>query len=89
MSTISALAHHVDQLLTQHRTLALEHSQLQRRVVELEQQVQQQQVQQQQAASNLDQDTHVESNRAHQQTLEDELNGLISLFEQTTETKHD
>ncbi len=43
MSTISALAHHVDQLLTQHRTLALEHSQLQRRVVELEQQVQQQQ----------------------------------------------
>ena len=79
MSTISALAHHVDQLLTQHRTLALEHSQLQRRVVELEQQ----------AASNLDQDTHVESNRAHQQTLEDELNGLISLFEQTTETKHD
>ena len=84
MSTISALAHHVDQLLTQHRTLQLEHSQLQRQVVELENQVQQQQ-----AASNLDQDTLVESNRAHQQTLEDELNGLISLFEQTTETKHD
>ena len=84
MSTISALAHHVDQLLTQHRDLQLEHSQLQRQVVELEQQVQQQQ-----AASNLDQDTLVESNRAHQQTLEDELNGLISLFEQTTEAKHD
>ena len=84
MSTISALAHHITQLLTQHRTLQLEHSQLQRRVVELERQVQQQQ-----AANNLDQDTHVESNRAHQQTLEDELNGLISLFEQTTETKHD
>ena len=84
MSTINALAHHVDQLLTQHRTLQLEHAQLQRQVVELEQQVQQQQT-----ASNLDQDTFVESNRAHQQTLEDELNGLISLFEQTTETKHD
>ena len=84
MSTISALAHHVDQLLTQHRTLALEHSQLQRRVVGLEQQVQQQQT-----ANNLDQDTLVESNRDHQQTLEDELNSLISLFEQTTETKHD
>ena len=84
MSTISALAHHVDQLLTQHRTLQLEHSQLQRQEVELEQQVWQQQ-----AANNLDQNTHVESNRAHQQTLEDELNGLISLFEQTTETKHD
>ena len=84
MSTISALAHHVDQLLTQHRSLQLEHSQLQRQVVELEQQVQQQQT-----ASNLDQDTLVESNRAHQQTLEDELNGLIGLFEQTTEAKHD
>ena len=84
MSTISALAHHVDQLLTQHRTLQLEHSQLQRQVVELEQQVQQQQ-----AISNLVQDTLVESNPAHQQTLENELNGLISLFEQTTETKHD
>ena len=84
MSTISALAHHVDQLLIQHRTLQLEHSQLQHQVVELEQQVQQQQ-----AANNLDKDTLVESNRAHQQTLEDELNGLINLFEQTTETKHD
>ena len=84
MSTISALAHHVDQLLTQHRTLQLEHSQLQRQVVELENQVQQQL-----AASNLDQDTLVESNRAHKQTLEDELNGLIGLFEQTMENKYD
>tara|TARA_B110000285_G_C14870085_1_gene488734 strand:- start:258 stop:512 length:255 start_codon:yes stop_codon:yes gene_type:complete len=84
MSTISALAHHIDQLLTQHRALQLEHTHLQSRVMELEQQVQQQQ-----AASNLAQDIHLESDRAHKQTIENELNGLISLFDQSMETKHD
>jgi len=86
MSTITALVHHIDQLLTQHGALRQEHTQLQNRVTELEQQL----IEQQQEASSLSPDTHLlESEHAHNSTLEDELNYLISLFDQATEAKHD
>jgi|TARA_B110001469_G_scaffold56242_1_gene54152 hypothetical protein len=85
MSTITALVHHIDQLLTQHGALRQEHTQLQSRVTELEQQL----VKQQQHTNSLTSDADLESDRAQNQTLEDELNYLISLFDQATETKHD
>ncbi|MFT5929843.1 MAG: hypothetical protein ACI9GE_000022 [Oceanospirillaceae bacterium] len=85
MSTINALVHHIDQLLTQHRALQHSHTQLQSQVVQLEQLL----LQQQQTADTLAQDKHVESERAHNQTIEDELNHLIGLFDQATEAHHD
>ena len=85
MTTITALAHHIDQLLAQHGALQQEHAQLQSRVTELEQQL----VKQQQNTNSLTPGAHLESDWAHNQTLEDELNYLISLFDQATEAKHD
>ena len=85
MSTITALVHHIDQLLNQHGALRQEYTQLQSRVVELEQQL----IKQSQDASSLTQDAQLESERAHDQILEDELNHLIGLFDQATEANHD
>tara|TARA_B110000503_G_scaffold33303_1_gene54102 strand:- start:11325 stop:11609 length:285 start_codon:yes stop_codon:yes gene_type:complete len=85
MSTITALVHHIDQLLNQHGALRQEYTQLQSHVVELEQQL----VKQSQDANSLKQDAQLESERAHDQTLEDELNHLIGLFDQATEANHD
>ena len=84
MSTINALVHHIDQLLTQHRALQHGHAQLQSRVTGLEEQLLQQQ-----AANALTQDPDVESEQTHNQNLEDDLNHLIGLFDQTTEARHD
>jgi len=84
MSTINALVHHIDQLLTQHRALQHDHAQLQSRVAELEQQLLQQQ-----AENTLTQEPHLESEQAHNQNLEDDLNHLIGLFDQATEARHD
>ena len=84
MSTINALVHHIDQLLTQHRALQHGHAQLQSRVTELEQQLLQQQ-----AENTLTQEPHLESEQAHNQNLEDDLNHLIGLFDQATEARHD
>jgi hypothetical protein len=84
MSTINALVHHIDQLLTQHRALQHGHAQLQSRVTELEEQLLQQQT-----ANTLTQDPHLESEQAHNQNLEDDLNHLIGLFDQATEARHD
>ena len=85
MSTINALVHHIDQLLTQHRALKHGHTQLLSRVTKLEEQL----LEQQQAANTLVQDPHPESEQAHNQNLEDDLNHLISLFDQATEAPHD
>jgi len=85
MSTINALVHHIDQLLTQHRALQHGHAQLQSRVAELEEQL----LQQQQAAKTLIQAPDLESEQAHNQNLEDDLNHLIGLFDQATEARHD
>jgi predicted nucleic acid-binding Zn-ribbon protein len=85
MSTINALAHHIDQLLTQHRTLRQDYVHLQSRVKELEQQL----LEQQQAANTLLQEQNLESDPAHDQTMEDELSHLIGLFDQVTEAHHD
>lgn len=85
MSTINALIHHIDQLLTQHRALQHGHAKLQSRVAELEQQLSQQQ----QAADTLAQDTHLEPEQTNNQALEDDLNHLVGLFDQATEAQHD
>lgn len=85
MSTINALIHHIDQLLTQHRALQHGHAKLQSRVAELEQQLSQQQ----QAADTLAQDTHLEPEQTNSQALEDDLNHLVGLFDQATEAQHD
>ena len=84
MSTINALAHHIDQLLTQHRTLQQNHVHLQSRVKELEQKL----LEHQQAANTLFQEKNLESEQAHDQTMKDELNHLISLFDRVTEAHH-
>jgi hypothetical protein len=85
MSTSNALAHHIDQLLTQHRTLQQDYVHLQSRVKELEQKL----LEQQQAANTLLQEKNLGSEQAHDQTMENELNHLIDLFDQVTETYHD
>ena len=85
MSSINSLIHHIDQLLTQQRALQKSHTQLQNQVQRLEQQL----LQEQEAASSLNQDAQLESERAHIQTLEDELTHLISLFEPATEAQND
>ena len=85
MSTINALAHHIDQLLTQHRTLQQNHVHLQSRVKELEQKL----LEHQQAANTLFQEKNLESEQVHDQTMKDELNHLISLFDRVTEAHHD
>jgi predicted nucleic acid-binding Zn-ribbon protein len=85
MSTINALAHHIDQLLTQHRALQQDYVHLQSRVKELEQQL----LEQQQAANTLLQEKKLAPEQDHDQTMEDELNHLIGLFDQVTEAHHD
>jgi cell division septum initiation protein DivIVA len=85
MSTINALAHHIDQLLTQYRTLQQDYVHLLSRVKELEQQL----LEQQQSANTLLQEKNLESEQAHDQTMENELNRLIGLFDQVTEAHHD
>ena len=85
MSTINALIHHIDQLLTQHRALQHGHAKLQSRVAELEQQLSQQQ----QVADTLTKDTHPEPEQTNNQALEDDLNYLVGLFDQATEAQHD
>ena len=84
MSTINALVHHIDQLLTQHRALQHEYAMLQSSVAQLEEQLIKQQ-----AANALAQEAFVKPAQAHNQNLEDDLNYLISLFDQATEAHHD
>jgi uncharacterized protein (DUF3084 family) len=85
MSTITALVHHIDQLLTQHRSLQHDYAQLQSKAGQLEQQL----LQLQPNSDNLKQDKYLEPDPAHDQTIEDELNHLIGLFDQVTEVRHD
>ena len=84
MSTINALVHHIDQLLTQHRALQHEYAMLQSSVAQLEEQLIKQQ-----AANALAQEAFVKPAQAHNQNLEDDLNHLVGLFDQATEAHHD
>ena len=84
MSTINALAHHIDQLLTQHRTLQHEHAQLQISMSVLEQELLQQQ-----AENTLAKEQFRPTKQLSNQALEDDLNHLISLFDQATDAHHE
>jgi len=84
MSTINALAHHIGQLLTQHRTLQHEHSQLQISMSVLEQELLQQQ-----AENTLAKEQSRPTEQLSNQALEDDLNHLISLFDQATDAHHE
>ena len=84
MSTINALAHHIDQLLTQHRTLQHEHAQLQISMSVLEQELLQQQ-----AENTLAKEQSRPNKQLSNQALEDDLNHLISLFDQATDAHHE
>lgn len=84
MSTINALVHHIDQLLTQHRALQHDYAMLQSSVAQLEEQLIQRQ-----AANASPQEAFLKPAKAHNQNLEDDLNHLISLFDQATEAHHD
>jgi regulator of replication initiation timing len=84
MSTINALAHHIDQLLTQHRTLQHEHAQLQISMSVLEQELLQQQ-----AENTLAKEQSRPTEQLSNQALEDDLNHLISLFDQATDAHHE
>jgi hypothetical protein len=85
MSKINALAHHIDQLLTQHRTLQQDYVHLQSHVKELEQQLLGQQL----SANTLLQAKNLASEQAYDPSMEDELNHLIGLFDQVTEAHND
>jgi len=84
MSTINALAHHIGQLLTQHRTLQHEHAQLQISMSVLEQELLQQQ-----AENTLAKEQSRPTEQLSNQALEDDLNHLISLFDQATDAHHE
>lgn len=84
MSTINALAHHIDQLLTQHQTLQHEHAQLQISMSVLEQELLQQQ-----AENTLAKEQSRPTKQLSNQALEDDLNHLISLFDQATDAHHE
>lgn len=84
MSTINALAHHIDQLLTQHQTLQHEHAQLQISMSVLEQELLQQQ-----AENTLAKEQSRPTEQLSNQALEDDLNHLISLFDQATDAHHE
>ena len=84
MSTINALAHHIDQLLTQHRTLQYEHAQLQSSMSTLEQELLQQK-----AENILAKEQAPPTEQLSNQALEDDLNHLIGLFDQATDAHHE
>lgn len=84
MSTINALVHHIDQLLTQHRALKQSNIKLQSQVTQLKQQLLQPP-----DSTALNADATSASDAAYIQTLEDELARLISLFDTATEAHHD
>ena len=85
MTSINALVHHIDQLLTEHRALQLDQTQLQSRVKELENQL----LEQQQTAATLAQEKVVVVDDSQNVALEVELKQLIGLFDQATEATHD
>ncbi len=84
MSTINALAHHIDQLLTQHRTLQHEYAQLQISMRTLEQELLQQK-----AENRLAKEHIPPIDQPSNQALEDDLNHLISLFDQAKDVHHE
>ena len=78
MSTISAIAHTIDQLLTQRKELLQENHELKLHLSRLQQELVQTQA-----------PTKVQPDHEPKQQLEDKLNQLIDLFDQVTDIPHE
>lgn len=78
MSTISAIAHTIDQLLTQRKELLQENHELKLHLSRLQQELVQTQA-----------PIKVQPDHEPNQQLEDKLNHLIELFDQVTDIPHE